>query len=76
MNDHSRMVEIIGFQNYAFHDPMPGHQLNTLWQNTVSDLYVFDHHRVNISLGSILERFIPQWKVGHSEVCEIRVLAI
>ena len=60
------MVEIIGIRNYAFHDPMPGHQLNILWQNAVSDLYIFDHQRVNISLGSILERFIPQSKVDHS----------
>ena len=67
-NDHSRMVEIIGTQNYAFHDSMPGHQLNILWQNAVSDLYIFDHQRVNISLGLILERFIPQSKVNHSEI--------
>ena len=26
------MVEIIGFRNYAFHEPIPGHQLNILWQ--------------------------------------------
>ena len=64
-NGRSRMVEIIGIRNYAFHDPMPGHQLNILWQNAVSDLYIFDHQRVNISLGSILERFIPQSKVDH-----------
>ena len=68
-NDHSRMVEIIGILNYAFHEPMPGHQLNILWQNAVSDLHIFDHQRVDISLGSILERFIPQsWKVHHSEI--------
>ena len=68
-NDHSRMVEIIGIRNYApFHDPMPGHQLNILWQNAVSDLCLFHHQQVNISLGSILERFIPQSKVDHSEI--------
>ena len=61
------MVEIIGIRNYA-HDPMPDHQLNILWQNAVSDLYIFDHQQVNISLGSILERFIPQSKVDHSEI--------
>ena len=52
-NYHSRMVEIIGIRNYAFHDPMPGHQINILWQNAVSVLYIFDHQWVNISLGSI-----------------------
>ena len=67
-NDHPRMVEIIGIRNHAFHDPMSGHQLNILWQNAVSDLYIFDHQRVNISLGSILERFIPQSKVDHSDI--------
>ena len=67
-NDHSRMVEIIGIRNYAFHEPMPGHQLNILWQNAVSDLHIFDDQRVDISLGSILERFIPQSKVDHSEI--------
>ena len=59
-NDHSRMVEIIVIRNYALLDPMSGHQLNILWQNGVSDLYIFDHQRVNMFLGSILERFIPQ----------------
>ena len=67
-NDHSRMVEIIGIRNYAFHEPMPGHQLNILWQNAVSDLHIFDHQRVDISLGLIPERFIPQSKVDHSEI--------
>ena len=37
-NDHSCMVEIIGIWNYAFHEPIPGHQVNILWQNAVSDL--------------------------------------
>ena len=61
------MVEIIGIRDYAFHDPMPGHQLNIFFlENTVSDLYIFDHQRVNISLGLILERFIPRSKVDHS----------
>ena len=67
-NDHFCMVEIIGIQNYAFHDPMPGHQLNILWQNGVSDLYIFDHQWVNISFSSILERLMPQSKVDHSEI--------
>ena len=44
------------------------HQLNILWQNAISGLYIFDHPRVNISLGSILERFMPQSKVDHSEI--------
>ena len=41
-NDHSCMVEIIGIRNYAFHDPMPGHQLNinVLWRNAVSAMYI------------------------------------
>ena len=68
MNDHSRMIEIIGIRNYAFHDPMPGRQLIILWQNAVSDLYISDHQWVDISLGSILERFIPQSKVDHSKI--------
>ena len=68
LTNHSSMVEIISIRNYAFHDPMPDHQLNILWQNAVSDLYIFDHQRVDISLGSILERFIPQSKVDHSEL--------
>ena len=67
-NDHPRMVESIGTRNYAFHNPMSGHQLNILWQNAVSDLYKFDHQRVNISLGSILERFITQSKVDNSDI--------
>ena len=78
-NDHSRMVEIISIRNYAFHDPMPGHQLNILWQNAISVLYIFDHQRVNISLGSILERFIPTIKGGslwYLKLCQMRVLAI
>ena len=68
-NDHSRMVEIIGIRNYAFHDPIPGHQLNIVWQNAVSDLHIFDHQWVNIPLGSILERFIPdqRWITLRSE---------
>ena len=48
------------------HDPMPGHQLNILLQDAVSDLYIFDHQRVNITLGSILESFIPQSKVDNA----------
>ena len=68
LTNHSSMVEIISIRNYAFHDPMPDDQLNILWQIAVSDLYIFDHQRVNISLGSILERFIPQSKVDHSEL--------
>ena len=67
-NDHSRMVESNDIRNCAFHDPMSGHQLNILWQNAVSDLYIFDHQRVNISLSSILERFIPQSKVDHFDI--------
>ena len=67
MNDHSRMVEV-GIRNYAFHEPMPGHKLNILCQNVVSDLHIFDHQRVDLSLGSILERFVPQSKVDHSEI--------
>ena len=67
-NDRSRMVESNGIRNYAFHDPMSGHQLNILCQNAVSDLYIFDPQRVNISLGSILGRFIPQSKVDHSDI--------
>ena len=67
-NDHTRMVEIIGIQNYAFHDPMPRASTKYFVANAISDLYIFDHPQVNISLGSILERLIPQSKVDHSEI--------
>ena len=40
-NDPSRMIEIIGFWNDAFYEPTPGHQLNILRQNAVSDLYIY-----------------------------------
>ena len=62
------MVVIIGIQNYAFHEPIPGHQLNILWQNAVSDLYIFHHQRVNISLWSMLECLTRQSKVDNSEI--------
>ena len=54
-NDHSHMVEIIGIRNHAFHESIPGHKLNILWQNAVSDLYIFGHQWVNISSGLMLE---------------------
>ena len=57
MNDHSRMVELIGIRNSAFHEPIADHKLNILWQNAISDLYIFDYERVNTALGSMLERF-------------------
>ena len=72
------LVEIIVFWNDAIHEPLPGHQL-FLWQNAVSDLYIFDHQRINISLGSMLEHFHTTIK-GRSlwdlKLCEMRVLAI
>ena len=52
----------------TFHEPILGHQLNILGQNAISDLYIFDHKRVDISLGSMLERFTRQSKVDHSEI--------
>ena len=73
------VVEINGFRNDAIHEPLPGHQLNLLWQNAVSGLYIFDHQRVNISLGSMLERFHTTIKGGSLwvlKLCEMRVLAI
>ena len=75
----SRVVEIIGMRNDANHEPIPGHQLNFLWQNAVSDLYRFDHQRVNISLGSMLGRFHTTIKGGSMwdlKLCEMRVLDI
>ena len=53
-NDPSRMVEIIGIRNDAFHELVPGHLPSILWQYAVSDLYIFDHQRDNISSGSML----------------------
>ena len=67
-NDPSHTSEIIGIRNDAIHKPIPGHQLNILWQNAVSDLYIFDHQWVNISLGSMLERFTGWSNVDHSEI--------
>ena len=70
-NKPSRVIEIIGIQNDAIHEPEPGHQL-FLWQNAVSYLYILDYQRVNISLGSILERFHTgddqRWIIVRSEV--------
>ena len=40
-NDPSRTSGIIGISNDAIHEPIAGHQLNILWQNTFSDLYIF-----------------------------------
>ena len=56
------------FWNDAFHEPILGHQLNILWQYAVSDLYIFGYQWVNISLGSILERFAWRSKVDNSEI--------
>ena len=39
-NDHFLMVEIIGMRNEAFHEQIPGHQLNISWRNVVSDLCI------------------------------------
>ena len=50
-NNPSRMVEITGIQNNAF-------------QNAASNLYIFDHQRVSISLASMLERFHTTIKDG------------
>ena len=35
------MVDIIGTQDYAFHEPIAGYQLNILWQNTPVPLTIF-----------------------------------
>ena len=54
-NKPPRVVEIIGIRNDAIHEPIPGHQFFLcVWQNAVSDLYIFDQQRVNISLGSMM----------------------
>ena len=62
-NDHSRMVKIIGIQNYAFHGAMPR-------SSTKYFVAKYDFRPVHIwpSTSSILERFIPQSKVDHSEI--------
>ena len=73
-NNPSRTVEIIGIRNDSFHEP-----IIFLWQNAVSDLYIFGHQRVSISLGSMLERFYTTIKRGpllDLKLCEMRVLAI
>ena len=79
-NDHSRMVEMSCIRNYAFHDPMPGHQLNILWQNAVSDLYIFDHRRVSTYfLGLDSGAFHTTIKGGSLwdlKLCQMRVVAI
>ena len=66
-NDPSHMVESIGIQNDAFHEPIPGHRLTILWQNAVSDPYTFDHQWVNNSLGSMLEHLTRRSKVDHHD---------
>ena len=69
MNDPSRTSEIIGIRNDAIHEPIPGHQINILWQNAFSDLYIFDHWWVDISLGSMLKCFTRRSKaVDHCEI--------
>ena len=78
-NKPFRVAEIIGMQNDAIHEPIPGHQLNFLWQNAVSDVYIFDHQRAHISLGSMLVRFYTTIKVGSLwdlKLCEMQVLDI
>ena len=50
------------------HEPIPGHQLFLLWQNAVSNLYIFDHQRVDISLDSMLEPSTRRSKVDHCEI--------
>ena len=59
---------VIDIRNYAFHEPIADHQLNILWQNLVSDLYIVDHQRVNISLGAMLESWTQRSNVDHSEI--------
>ena len=68
-HDPSRMVEIIGIWNNAFHEPIPDNQLNILWQNAISHFYIFNHQQVNFSLGWMLERFTRWSRIDHSESC-------
>ena len=79
-NKPSRAVEISGIRKDAIHEPIPSHQLFLcVWQNAVTILYIFDHQRVNISLGSMLERFHTMIKgesLWDQKLCEMRVLAI
>ena len=67
-NNLSHRVEIIDIRNDVFHEPIPGHKLNILWQNAFSDLCTFDHQWVNISLGSMLEHLTRPSKVDHSDI--------
>ena len=69
-NEPSRTSKIIGIRNGAIHEQIPGHQLNILWQNVFSDLYIFDHQRVNISLVSMLECFTRRSKVDYCEISD------
>ena len=74
MHDPSCMSEIIGIRNDTIHETILDPQLNILWQNAFSDLYIFDHQWVNISLGSMLECFTWQLKLDlcvkfHCSVC-------
>ena len=43
-------AESLGYRLGAFHELIPGHQLNILWKNAVSDLYIFDLQQVDICL--------------------------
>ena len=39
-NDPSRTVEIIGFRNDAFHEPMPGHELYFVTKCDFRNVYI------------------------------------
>ena len=63
-------------RNDAFHEP--GHQLNILWQNAVSNLY-------NLTINELIFAWVRWWGVSHddqrwitlrSELGQMRVLTI
>ena len=67
-NGPCRMVEIINIRNGAFHKPILGNKLNILWENVVSDLYIFEHQKKTfMSVVSVLWHFTQRSKVNHFE---------
>ena len=73
------MVEFIGIWNDAFHEHHTCPPNHFLWQKAVSDLHIFEHQQINISLGSMLEHFHTMIKGGSFwdlKFYDMQVLAI
>ena len=75
-----RTVEIIGIRNDAFHEPIPSHQQNILWENVVSHLYIFEHQQVNIYVlvidAAAFHTTIKDESLWDLKLCEMQVLDI